>query len=79
MTNISVIFLAYYSCFLSTATVEHSDPSVCWGVLCVCLYLSVCLSLYLPLVWRISYGKYPLIFLPCVELTQCLDTVKVLS
>ena len=36
----------YYSCGLSTATIEYSCPSVC--LLCVCLFvcLCVCLSVY---------------------------------
>ena len=36
--------LFYYSCGLSTATIEYSCPSVCLGVrLFVCLRVCVCL------------------------------------
>ena len=34
----------YYSCGLSTATIEYSCPSVC---LCVCVWLSVCVCVCL--------------------------------
>ena len=41
-----VMFLAsfYYSCGLSTATIEYSSVCVCVSV---CVYLAVCLSVFL--------------------------------
>ena len=37
----------YYSCGLSTATIEYSCPSVCVGVcLCICLSVCVCVCVH---------------------------------
>ena len=35
--------MGYYSCGLSTATIEYSCPSVC---VCVCLSVSVCVCVH---------------------------------
>ena len=42
--NVYFMFsLHFYSCGLSTATIEYSCPSVC---VCLCLCLCVCVSVY---------------------------------
>ena len=45
MSTCFIIVLFYYSCGLSTATIEYSCPSVCVCVcVCVCLFVCVCVG-----------------------------------